>query len=128
MSEGAFLVSLGGRRWILPHLPFRAIKKIQPALFQVYSELGGSAISTASVAQLSEAQLDRLAEATYLAIAHVDPELSRESFLDLPFSVSELMEAFPAVANSAGLRSTRAASAAQPDAKREAPGESISTG
>ena len=128
MSEGAFLVSLGGRRWspAASSLPGdqENSASVVPGLFR----LGGGAISTASVAQLSEAQLDRLAEATYLAIAHVDPELSRESFLDLPFSVSELMEAFPAVANSAGLRSTRAASAAQPDAKREAPGESISTG
>jgi len=55
MREETFLVSLGGRQWVLPHLPFRAIKKIQPALFQVYSELGGAAISTASVARLSEA-------------------------------------------------------------------------
>jgi len=124
MSEEPFVVSLGGRRWTLPHLPFRAIKKIQPALFQVYSELGGAAMSTASVTQLSEAHLDRLAEATWLAIAHVDPEFSRESFLDLPFSVGELMQAFPAVAGAAGLRAVQ--SAAEP--QREAPGESISTG
>jgi hypothetical protein len=112
----------------LPHLPFRAIKKIQPALFQVYFELGGAAMSSASVAQLGEAQLDRLAEATYLAITHVDPDLSRESFLDLPFSVGELMQAFPAVASSAGLRSASPAAASQREAAQEAPGESISIG
>ena len=128
MSEEAFLVSLGGRRWSLPHLPFRAIKRIQPALFQVYSELGGAAMSAASVALLSEAQLDRLAEATYLAIAHVDPDLSRDSFLDLPFSVSELMQAFPAVANAAGLRAARIEASPQLEPAQEAPGESISTG
>ena len=120
MSEETFLVGLGGRRWNLPHLPFRAIKKIQPTLFQVYAELGGAAISTSSVAQLSEAQLDRLAEATYQAIAHVDPELTRETFLDLPFSVSELMQAFPVIAKSAGLR---AANSPQGEGAREAPGE-----
>ncbi|WP_158812526.1 hypothetical protein [Methylocapsa sp. S129] len=124
MSEEAFLVSLAGRQWFLPHLPFRAIKKIQPALFQIYAELGGAAISTASVARLSEAQLDRLAEATYQAITHVDPELSREDFLDLPFSVSELMQAFPAIARAAGLRAATASEAS----RREAPGELISTG
>ena len=122
MSEETFLVSLGGRRWALPHLPFRAIKKIQPALFQVYAELGGAAISTASVAQLSEAQLDRLAEATYQAIASVDPDLSREAFLDLPFSVSELMQAFPSIAKAAGLRAARSIDSHP----QEAPGESIS--
>jgi len=127
MREETFLVSLGGRQWVLPHLPFRAIKKIQPALFQVYSELGGAAISTASVARLSEAQLDRLAEATYLAIAHVDPELTREAFLDLRFSVGELMQAFPAVAASAGLRAAQPAASSQRESAQEAPGESIST-
>ena len=125
MNEETFPISLGGRRWSLPHLPFRAIKKIQPALFQVYAELGGAAMSTSSVAQLSEGQLDRLAEATHQAIAHVDPELSREAFLDLPFSVGDLMQAFPAVAKAAGLRAPSAADSTE--AAQEAPGESIST-
>jgi hypothetical protein len=122
MTEESFPVALGGRQWSLPHLPFRAIKKIQPALFQLYAELGGAAISPASVAQLSEAQLDRLAEATYQAIAHAEPELSREAFLELPFSVSELMQAFPAVAQAAGLRAARSIDSHP----QEAPGESIS--
>jgi len=122
MTEQTFEISLAGRRWALPHLPFRAIKKIQPALFRIYAELGGAAISTSSVAQLTEAQLDRLAEVTYQAIAHVDPDLSREAFLDLPFSVGELMLAFPAVAQAAGLRAAPA-----DQGRQEAPGEPIST-
>ena len=85
-------------------------------------------MSTASVTQLSEAHLDRLAEATYLAVAHVDPELSRDSFLDLPFSVGELMQAFPAIASAAGLRAVQSAAEPLRDAPQEAPGESISTG
>ena len=124
MTDETFSVALGGRRWALPHLPFRAIKKIQPALFQLYGEFGGAAISAASVAELSEAQLDRLAEATYQAIVHAEPELTRDAFLDLPFSVSELMQAFPAIAQAAGLR---AAKPSDPSAQ-EAPGELISTG
>ena len=47
---------------------------------------------------LSEAQLDRLAEATWRAVSFVDPELSFADFLDLPFSVGELIQAFPSVA------------------------------
>lgn len=128
MSEETFIVTLGGRRWALPHLPFRAIRKIQPALFRTYVELGGDAISPASVAQLDEAQLDRLAEATYQAIAHVDPDLSREAFLDLPFSVGELMQAFPSLARAAGLRPGGAPESPRPAAAQEAPGESISIG
>ncbi len=127
MSEETFIVALGGRKWALPHLPFRAIKKIHPILFQLYAELGGGEASPPSLARFAEAQLDRLAEAAYLAVAVVDNEISREAFLDLPFSVGELMLAFPAIARAAGLRTVTSAS---PEATAEAArplGELIST-
>jgi len=104
MSEEPFAISLGGKTWPIPHLPFRAIKAIQPALFDVYLAAGGASMSGDSVASLSEAQLDRLAEATWRAIAFVEPELSLAKFLGLPFSVGELIKAFPSVARAAGLR------------------------
>ena len=123
MSEETFDVALGGKRWTLPHLPFRAIKAIQPALFDIYLAAGGPAISSDSVARLGEPELDRLAEATWRAIVHVDPALTYSDFLDLPFTVGELIQAFPSVAKAAGLRPGQ-------DATREAspePGKSIST-
>ena len=117
MSEETFVVELAGRRWALPHLPFRAIKAIQPALFQIYADAGGAEMTTASVARLGEAQIERLAEATWRAIAVVDPSLTYEDFLDLPFSVGDLIQAFPAVAKAAGLR----ASDERGDARRRRP-------
>jgi hypothetical protein len=104
VSEEAFAVSLGGKTWSVPHLPFRAIKAIQPALFDVYVAAGGPAMSGDSVAGLGEAQLDRLAEATWRAVSFVEPELSLAKFLDLAFSVGELIQAFPSVARAAGLQ------------------------
>jgi hypothetical protein len=130
VSEETFLVTLAGRRWALPHLPFRSIKSIQPALFAVYAEAGGADISTTSIAHLGEAQFDRLAEATWRAIAVVDPTLGFDEFLDLPFSVGELIQAFPAVAKAAGLRAGDAGSANSRQATQEASlaeGKSIST-
>jgi hypothetical protein len=123
VSEETFVVVLGGRRWEVPHLPFRAIKAIQPALFDIYLAAGGPAMSSESVAQLGEAELDRLAEATWRAVACVDPALSYPDFLDLPFSVGELIQAFPSVARAAGLRPQREAT---PEASHP-PGKSIST-
>jgi len=117
VSEETFAIALAGRRWALPHLPFRAIKAIQPALFEVYAAAGGADVSSASVARLGEAQFDLLAEATWRAVSVVDPSLSYEAFLDLPFSVGELMLAFPALAKAAGLR---AADAERSDATPEA--------
>jgi hypothetical protein len=124
MSDETFAVALGGRKWALPHLPFRAIKAIQPALFDIYLAAGGAAMSSDSVARLAEADLERLAEAVWRAVAHVDKALSLADFLDLPFSVGELIQAFPAVARAAGLRP--AAGPATGEAS-ETPGKSIST-
>jgi hypothetical protein len=131
LTEEAFVVALGGRRWALPHLPFRAIKAIQPALFDIYLEAGGPSMSSDSVARLGEAQLDRLAEATWRAVAFVDPSLSYADFLDLPFSVGELIQAFPSVAKAAGLRPAHEGdrhsnAPATPEASHPA-GKSIST-
>jgi hypothetical protein len=83
-------------------------------LFDVYLAAGGSSMSGDSVARLSEAQLERLAEATWRAISFVEPELSLANFLDLPFSVGELMKAFPSVARAAGLRPGRIEDQASP--------------
>jgi hypothetical protein len=124
VSEDSFIVELAGRRWELPHLPFRAIMAIQPALFQIYVDAGGESLTTHSVAALGEAQIGRLAQATWRAIAHVDPDLDYEDFLALPFSVGDLILAFPSVARAAGLRAraTPATSEASPPS-----GKSIST-
>ena len=114
MSEEAFAISLGGKTWSVPHLPFRAIKAIQPALFDVYLAAGGASMSGESVARLNEAQFDRLAEATWRAVSFVEPELSFANFLDLSFSVGELIQAFPSVAKAAGLRPGRIEDQASP--------------
>jgi hypothetical protein len=131
VSEETFAISLGGKTWPVPHLPFRAIKAIQPALFDVYVAAGGASMSADSVARLSEAELDRLAEATWRAISFVEPELSFANFLDLPFSVGELIQAFPSVARAAGLRPGKVEDQASPaHATPEASqnvGKSIST-
>ena len=131
MSEEAFAVSLGGRRWAVPHLPFRAIKAIQPVLFDIYLEAGGPAMSGESVARLSEVQLDRLAEATWRAVSFVEPKLSYAEFLDLPFSVGELIQAFPSIAKAAGLRPSRIEDQSSPSPATQeasqAAGKSIST-
>jgi hypothetical protein len=126
VSDETFDIALAGRSWALPHLPFRAVKAIQPALFAVYADAGGAEMSASSVARLGEAQFDRLAEATWRAIAVVEPGLSYAEFLDLPFSVGELIQAFPAVAKAAGLRAV-AASEATREASPPA-GKSTSTG
>ena len=110
MTEDNFVVELAGRRWALPHLPFRIIKSVQPALFKAYSD----ATQTGNAA-LAEEQIDALASATWRAISFIDPALSFDEFLALPFTVADLLTALPAVAEAAGLRAQTATSEASPD-------------
>lgn len=117
MTDEGFAVHLGGRSWMLPHLPFRVIKAVQPALFKVYSDA-----ASAGSAALAESQIDDLAGATWRAIAHVDADLTYEEFLALRFSVADLFAALPSIAQAAGLRTHSAASEASPGS-----GKSIST-
>ena len=109
MTEHDFVVELAGRRWSLPHLPFRVIKTIQPLLFKVYEDASHSEASA-----LSEAQIENLAAAAWRAIVHVDPMLTFEDFISLPFSVADLLATLPAVAQSAGLRAQLATQEASP--------------
>lgn len=106
MSDETFAVELAGRRWELPHLPFRLIKTIQPALFKAYADAGEGA--------LTEGQIDNLAQAAWRAISHAEPTLSFEEFLALPFSVGDLFAALPAVAQASGLRPQTATQEASP--------------
>jgi len=114
VSDETFEIRLGGRRWELPHLPFRAIMAIQPALFQIYAEAGGADMSASRIAALEEAQIERLARAVWRALLCVEPGLAYDDLLALPFSVGDLLNAFPAVARAAGLRPRE--SAATPEA------------
>jgi hypothetical protein len=110
VSEAPFVVELAGRRWALPHLSFRAIKAIQPALFQLYAETARSGDQP-----LSEAQIDSLAAVVWRAIGYVDPALGLDAFLDMPFSVADLFRNLPVVAEAAGLRVRPAAAEASPE-------------
>ncbi len=117
MTEAPFVIELAGRRWSLPHLPFRLIKSIQPALFQIYADTAQMGASP-----LSEIQIESLAGAAWRAIAYVDPTLTFEDFQSLPFSVADLFAILPSVAQAAGLRAQTATPEASPDT-----GKSIST-
>lgn len=117
MTDETFVVELAGRQWILPHLPFRIVKSVQPVLLKVYSET-----AELGAGVLTETQIDDLAAATWRAIAHVDPTLSYEDLLALRFSIADLFAALPAVAQAAGLRINVATAEASPGT-----GKSIST-
>lgn len=104
MSDETFPVALGGRRWQIPHLPFRVLKKAQPRLLKRSRALAGESSDIGMILRLDEESLDDLAEAVFLAVQVADPSLTREVFLDLPFSAADLIGAMPSVIAACGLK------------------------
>jgi hypothetical protein len=117
------VISLGGRRWTLAPLPWRAVRAIQPALGAVWSALGES--GGFGTVRLAEADLDRFAMAVWIATQSAEdgPKMNFDEFSDLRFAVIDLVRALPTVAAACGM--TRAAVGAG-EAAPEA-GKSIGT-
>lgn len=115
MSDETFPVTLAGKSWALPHLPFRLVKTIQPVLFLLYRDAGGEGMSLTTVAELDERHFEDLADALWRAVNFVAPDLSRDDFFDLPFSVGDLIACFPSLARAAGLRTAPRESEAAAD-------------
>jgi hypothetical protein len=88
-TEEPFRVALGGRSWDLPHLPFRAIKKIQPALFRTAAVIGDDPAGV--LIRLDEEKLDDFLKTLHLALQVVEPALTLADLEVLHFTVNDLI-------------------------------------
>lgn len=120
MSDETFPVTLAGQTWDLPRLPFRVCKKVQPRLLKRSRDLFGGrgeasepGFAMALALRLDEPVLDDLADAAYFAVSAVDPKLTREAFLELPFTSGELVAAMKPLLQACGLEVGERAAAAQ---------------
>ena len=94
-------LTLGGRCWDLPHLPWKVCRVVEPAIMRYYREL---IAANMAISDLPPEIVTDLVDAMFLAISHVDRTLSREEFDDLPFSLGALASAIPDLAPAAGLK------------------------
>jgi hypothetical protein len=104
MSDETYKLELGGKSWDIPVLPFKLVKKIQPVILQVYTSLGGSALTVESMSNIDEAVLDKVLGAVQMVAGHVDKDVTVESLNELPFSVVDLMMTFPVLAQCCGFK------------------------
>jgi hypothetical protein len=103
MNE-TFPVELGGKKWEIPHLPFRVGKRLQPLFAAETSKLFGDANAARAVAMLDERTIDALAGGVYEALHEVDRSLSKEAFYELTFSSGDLVAALPSVLSACGMK------------------------
>lgn len=111
MAEETFLVSLGGRSWRLPALPWRITIEISRTIYDLAPVMDSLAAAPDSSLLFDRAQLDALALALWRAINHVDPTLSFDDFQNLPFNPVDLFINYSALARAIGMVKADAASA-----------------
>jgi hypothetical protein len=101
-------VTLAGHRFLIPVLPLRQTIKIA-ALAPKLGELKAEGAS--------ESQMMDIAAIVHIALTRAYPSLTLDSFLDLPVTFDEILQAAPVI-----LRQTRAL---RPIAKDGAAGEAL---
>ncbi len=86
-------VRLGGRDWFIAPLSLRQIIAIADFVPK---------LSALSNEQLSSERLVPLAEVLWHGLRRAHPRLTRDEFLDLPITITELIAALPVVIEQAG--------------------------
>ena len=112
-------ISLGGRTWAVPPLPWRVVRSIQPRLGAFFTATRGEG---ARVLVLSTADLDSMAQAIFEAVSFAAPGLTREEFDGLSFGSLDLARAIPAVSRAAGMIKDDGGAEASPDAGKGSAG------
>jgi hypothetical protein len=115
MSQETFPLTLGGRRWELPHFRWGVIRKLQPRLLRFSAAFAGLDDASAN-RRLDEAALEELTGILALAIREIDPNVETDTLDQLPIRPAELFQALPAVMQACGLVLATAAEGA-PDPK-----------
>lgn len=103
-NENESYVFLGGKKWSVPMLAARQNKIIDPlilGLLPVFAQWQTD--KKATLLQLGTQQYDALLEIAFIAIGRVHTELTREQFLDLPITLTELIAAFSVIAQQTGI-------------------------
>jgi hypothetical protein len=105
MTDADETISLGGKTWTIPPLPFVVCKKMQPALIRL-SQKAVHAASTDNLSAFTEEDIEDLAKWVWTATQNAsDGEaVTRDQFEHLRFSVQDLLVAYPPVARACGLK------------------------
>lgn len=97
-------VTLGGKKWDIPMLSARQNRVVDPlilGLLPLFATWQGD--RAAALGMLAQPQYEALQEIAYQGILRGRPDITRDTFLDLPVSLPELVTAFAVVAEQTGI-------------------------
>ncbi len=113
MSEDkTYPLTLGGKTWDIPELPFGVIKKLQPRLLARNHELV-QAHANGGLGSLSEQALDDLADLVVIGVRQVDPDFDRTVLDAMRFRSAELLIAQTTLMRACGLEFIEKAESAE---------------
>lgn len=97
-------VTLGGKKWEIPMLSARQNRVVDPLILSLLPLFATwQSDKVAAIGMLSQPQYEALQEIAYQGISRGQPQVSRDTFLDLPVSLPELVTAFAVVAEQTGI-------------------------
>ncbi len=111
-DEKVRTISLAGRTWKVPVLVFRQVRLVHAPLARLVS--GPFANTKLTVLQLSEADVDDMAQVCRVALSRAYPALTSDEFDDLEIGVSDLVASIPAIIDQSGLFRVRSAPGSAP--------------
>lgn len=88
-------ISLGGKEWPVPPLPWRVVKKLMPKM---------SKCAVIDTANLTDEKMEAIGDVMFLAVSAGTPELKRDDFENLAMSMREMINAIPIIAKQADLK------------------------
>lgn len=102
--DNAPLVVLGGKKWPVPMLTARQNRVVDPLILQlipVFEAWQGD--KNSALTKLNAANYEALQDIAYNAIISCAPSVTKETFLDLPITLPELISAFTVIAEQTGI-------------------------
>jgi hypothetical protein len=97
-------VTLGGKEFTVPLLVARENRIIDPIILKLLPIFANWQDNKNLVlSQIGEKEYDALHEMVFVAINRLQPEMTKEKLLDLPITLSELINSFSVIAKQTGI-------------------------
>ena len=102
--ENSPTITLGGKQWVIPLLAARQNRIIDPLILKlmpIFAEMSKDQFT--GLGLVTEESYRHFQEICFVAITRNDPTVTRDMFLDLPVTLTEMVSAFPIIAGQTGI-------------------------
>lgn len=103
MTDETWNIQLGDNTFTIPRLPFKVSRVVYPICQRLSnSDLIQRLMTPEAGLQLSDEEMDSLAKITFLAAQASSPDMTQETFDELPITPPQLYDAFFSIRKATG--------------------------